>query len=151
MKIESATNSDQFHQRVQANSQASRAFAAMLAEKASSAPNATPAGSALGFQIYDFSNMAPKDMKSAINGLLKSGQMSFDESTSLIGVIPSPLSKVVFDGGAPDAFNQPMNFFTTIQDGIDGALARNENTSAQYLNSALQALIRLQGRPVASI
>lgn len=150
MNIERATNSDQFHQRVQANCQASRAFAAMLAEKASSARNAAPAAPTLGFKIYDFSNMAPQDMKRAINGLLKSGLMSFDESTSLIGTIPAPLSKVVADGGVPDAFNQPMNFFTTIQEGIDGALARNEETSAAYLGCALQALIRLQGKPVAT-
>lgn len=142
MKIDGATNSDLFHQRVQANSQASRAFAEMLAQKAFSAPSADAdaAGATQGFKIYDFSNISPRDMKSAINGLLKNGRMSFDESTSLVGVIPS----------SPNTFHQPMNFFTTIQEGIDGALARNDKTSVQYLNDALQALIRLQGRPVAS-
>lgn len=140
MNIDSTTNSELFHQRVQAHSQASRAFAAMLAEKASHAGNADAAGTAQDFKIYDFSNIAPRDLKSAISRLLKSGQMSFDESTSLIGMMPS----------LPDVVDQPMNFFTTIQEGIDGALARNEKTSAEYLNCALQALIRLQGRPVAA-
>jgi hypothetical protein len=140
MKNDGVTNSDLFHQRVQANSQASRAFAAMLAQKAFNTRSADAAGAAQGFKTYDFSNISPQDMKSAISRLLKNGRVSFDESTSLVGVIPSP----------SNTFHQPMNFFTTIQEGIDGALARNEKASAQYLNDALQALIRLQGKPVAS-
>lgn len=140
MNIDSTTNSELFHQRVQANSQASRAFAAMLAEKAFHAGNAAAAGTTQGFTTYDFSNIAPQDLKSAINRLLKSGRMSFDESTSLIGTMPS----------LPDAVDQPINFFTTIQERIDGALSRNEKTSAEYLTCALQALIRLQGKPVAT-
>jgi len=140
MKNDGATNSDLFHQRVQANSQASRAFAAMLAQKAFNARSADAAAAAQGFKTYDFSNISPQDMKSAISRLLKNGRMSFDESTSLVGVIPSP----------SNTFDQPMNFFTTIQEGIDGAVARNETASAQYLSEALQALIRLQGKPVAS-
>lgn len=151
MKIDGVSSSKLFSQHIQANNQASRAFAARLAEQALRAGNADFAAMTHEVKTYDFSNMSPQDMQGAMNDLLRIGLMSSDESSALVGMIPSPLSKVVFDGAMPDPFYQPVNFFTTIQEGIQGALSRNEKASAEHLDLALQALTRLQGTPAASV
>lgn len=149
MEIDGVSSSKLFSQHIQANNLASRAFATRLAEQALEAGNADLAVMTQEVKTYDFSNMSPQDMKGAVSDLLKSGLMSFDESSSLVGMIPSLLSGEVLDGALPDSFYQPMNFFSAIQEGIQGALSRNETTSAEYLDQALQALTRLQGKPVA--
>ena len=94
---------------------------------------------------YDFTNMTPETMQSTMNSLIKSGKMSFDESSSLVVTIPTALSKVNYDGQAPQAYTQPTNFIDLLQKGIAAANARSDSASVKSLTSALSALQRLQG------
>ncbi len=61
---------------------------------------------------------------------------------------PTALSKVVYDGTAPASSHQPMNVFSKIQEGIDGALSRNERASAENLQRAADALLHFQDKVI---
>ena len=145
MKIDSGAGHLFASQRAQVNltrgAESPSSFAAALVAKTQ------PAQAAQGVQNYDFSNMSPQELKGVMNDLVGSGRMSFDESSSLLGLIPSPLSKVNYDGGMPDSFYQPLNLFTKIQEGIEGAISRNEKGSAENSQLAFDTLMRLQGEP----
>ncbi|AYH15223.1 hypothetical protein GMW39_03635 [Pectobacterium parmentieri] len=153
MKIESGENNLFTHRASIANSTvqtSSRAsFAAILAGKTQeTSVNNAPASSAKTKQ-YDFTNMTPQELNETVNSLIQSGQMDLDESTSLLGFMaPTALSKVVYDGTAPVSSRQPMNVFSKIQEGIDGALSRNEKASAESLQRAADALLRFQDKAV---
>lgn len=94
---------------------------------------------------YDFTNMTPRTMRETMNSLIHNGQMTLEESTPLMAMIPSPLSKVNYDGSMPASFDQSWDFFSKIQDGITGALSRNEKASADRMQQTYDVLMRLQG------
>ncbi len=95
-------------------------------------------------EAFDFTNMTPQQMQNTINGLIKSGKMSLDESAPLVGMIPTALSAVNDNGQTPAAFRQPMNFIAGLEDSITGALSRNDTATAAFFKTALTALQRLQ-------
>lgn len=123
-------------------------FAAALAEKTQLTGNAGFAQASQTVKKYDFTNMTPQEMQGVMNDLVRSGQISLDETSSLSSMIPSPLSKVNYDGQMPETFTQSWNFLSRIQEGIESALSRNEKESANSLNRSLQALTRFQGQAV---
>lgn len=153
MKIETGENGLFAHRAsianptAQAGNQAS--FAAVLAEKTQEVSANNASSSATQVKKYDFTNMTPQALTEAVNSLIQSGQMDLDESSSLLGFMaPTALSKVVYDGTAPASSHQPMNVFSKIQEGIDGALSRNEKSSAEGLQRAADALLRFQDKAV---
>ncbi|QHP54806.1 hypothetical protein EH203_13705 [Pectobacterium carotovorum subsp. carotovorum] len=155
MKIETGENGLFAHRASIANSTArtgnQASFAAVLAGKTQevSANNASTSTSATQIKKYDFTNMTPQALTEAVNSLIQSGQMDLDESSSLLGFMaPTALSKVVYDGTAPASSRQPMNVFSKIQEGIDGALSRNERSSAENLQRAADALLRFQDKVI---
>ena len=97
---------------------------------------------------YDFTNMTPETMQSTMNSLIRSGKMSLDESSALVTTIPTALSKVNYDGQAPQAYTQPTNFINLLQNGIAAANARSDSASVKNLTSALSALQKLQGTSI---
>lgn len=123
------------------NSGGAASFAQALAKSQKAAESAAPAGDT---GKYDFTNMTPRTMFATMNKLIHDGKMTLDESTSLMGMIPTPLSKVNYDGNMPASFDQPWNFLAKIQDGISASLSRNENASATRLQQTYDALMRSQ-------
>ncbi|GKW10020.1 MULTISPECIES: hypothetical protein [Pectobacterium] len=124
-------------------------FAAILAGKTQEASVNRTSGSISEVKKYDFTNMTPQELNETVNSLIQNGQMDLDESSSLLGFMaPTALSKVVYDGTAPASPRQPMNVFSKIQEGIDGALSRNEKASAEGLQRAADALLRFQDKVV---
>lgn len=95
-------------------------------------------------EAFDFTTMTPQQMQSTINGLIKSGKMSLDESAPLVGMIPTALSAINYNGQTPEAFRQPMNFIAGLEDSITGALSRNDSATAAFFKTGLTALQRLQ-------
>ncbi|MEQ9945600.1 hypothetical protein [Pectobacterium aroidearum] len=153
MKIETGENGLFAHRASIANSTAQAgnqaSFAAVLAEKTQETSANNAATSAAQIQKYDFTNMTPQALTEAVNSLIQSGQMDLDESSPLLGLMaPTALSKVVYDGTAPASSLQPMNVFSKIQEGIDGALSRNERASAEGLQRAADVLLRFQDKAV---
>lgn len=154
MKIESGAGYLLASRNIQARSPTGSvektSFAAVLATKA---PTVTGAGSVQAAEdvkdvkSLDFSNMTPRDALKVVNKLVLSGQMTLDESSSLLGIIPSPLSKVMYDGLIPESFNQPCNLFEKLQAGLEGAVSRHETASAANMQRGIDALMRFQGKP----
>lgn len=95
---------------------------------------------------YDFTNMSPKQMLGAVNDLIKSGKMSLDESSSLVGMIGNlPLNKATNATYTADISSQPVDFFAKLQQLIAFDKSINNTAGIEYANKALSALERLQG------
>lgn len=92
-------------------------------------------------KTYDFSNISPEHLLNTINDLIKSGQMSLDETSSLIALIPSP---VLNAGTNVEAFYTPKNFYKGLQDLIDYSNATNNQPGVDYAEKAMAALKRFQ-------
>jgi hypothetical protein len=112
---------------------------------ASASGTGTASSSATG--SLDFTNMSPQQLQSTMNNLIKSGRLSFDDSSAMVGMIPTALSKVNYDGQPPAAYNQPINVLATLQAGIEGAQSRGDTENEESLTRALNALQALQGTP----
>lgn len=145
MKIDSGANTI-FAGRAQAGYPVARAdgaasFAAMLAEKTSAAPNAA-AGSADARQP-NFSNMTRQEMRDWVNGQIRSGQMTFDESTPFMLMT----MKIPVDGSpeVPAASDsERIDFTQKARLGIEGALFRNDPQAARKLQAALDVMLQKQ-------
>jgi hypothetical protein len=116
--------------------------------------NRTPAGSTDDNQLangsaassYDFSNMTRPELRDAIASLTKNGQMSFQESSSLVPLAGS--AALTYAGsGAPSADYDTahLNLFSMLKDGLAGAKSRHDDKSAAAFQQTLSALQRLQG------
>jgi hypothetical protein len=121
--------------------------------QAPSASSTTDAGQSVGggVSMYDFTNMSPAQMQDTINGLIRSGKMSLDDSSSLVSMIPTGLTYA--GPGAPSAAsldsvrNTPMDFLARLQAGIDGARSRGDAQNAEHFARTLNVLQSLQGTP----
>lgn len=92
-------------------------------------------------KTYDFSNMSPEHLLNTINELIKSGQMSVDETSSLIALIPFPIANI---GTNPEAFYAPTDFYKGLQSLIDYSKATNNQSGVDYGEKAIAALKRFQ-------
>jgi hypothetical protein len=97
---------------------------------------------------YDFTNMTPQQMQQAMNDLIRLGKLSLDDSSQLIGLIPTALAKVQYDGQPPAAYYQPTNFLASLALGIEGEKSRNDTENVERITKALNALERLQGTKI---
>ncbi|KRR16176.1 hypothetical protein CQ14_40530 [Bradyrhizobium lablabi] len=134
-------------------------YSPYVAQRISTAPASSTSNSSAGtadqaagrVSTYDFANMSPAQMQDTMNGLIRSGRMSFDDSSSLVGMIPTALAWA--GGGTPSAAqldsarNTPMDFLATLQAGIAGAQSRGDTHNAETLTRTLELLQRLQGTP----
>lgn len=96
-------------------------------------------------ETYDFTNMTPLQMRDAMMTLTKNGQMSLDESASLmlIAGLAGASPQTPNNGGA----NRPMDFFAATRE----LLAYNRHVhnvpGIDHAEKTLSALERLQGKP----
>lgn len=98
-------------------------------------------------ETYDFTNITSGDLLETVNGLIRDGQMDLDETSSLLGFMGnSPLSAVNPNGPVSAKANAAFDVFAKIEEGIMGALSRNETQSAEGLRQAADALRRFQGQ-----
>ncbi len=153
---DSVTISEAAYKALQAATQAAVASAASSTNSSqassSAASSASQASStSSGSSSYDFTNMTPNQLLSTVNGLIKSGKMSLDESSPLVPMMgSSSLIRVPGAVSGPDPANQPVNFMSILQNGISGALSRGDTANAAFLTTGLNALQKLQGTPVAA-
>src|SRR6218665_1683960 len=105
------------------------AFAATLAQASQEATEP---------QRYDFRNIRPTQLRATVNALIRSGQMDLDETSSLLGFMPSPLATV--DGTVSVQDDAPIDVYARIQAGIEGALSRLEWRNAGGLRPGAAAL-----------
>lgn len=157
MKVESGATTLFNSQRTQANAgksaDQSSAFAAIMAEKLQAvAGNAASDKTSESDESkkYDFTHISRNELFETVNGLIRSGDLTLDDTGSLLGMMgTSPLLKVDYDGLPIEGGDTPMNVFTRIQEGIEGALSRNETGSVEGLQRAAAALARFQKNEVS--
>ena len=94
--------------------------------------------------LYDFSNMSPQQLLQTMNKLITSGKMSLDESSSLVGLIPTALSKANFDGQPPAEYYKPANIFSKLEEAIAYDKHNHNETGVLYGQKAIAALQRFQ-------
>lgn len=157
MKVETGATNLFSSQRTQTHANKSdgqsNAFANILAEKMQAAPgksaSATAGDSDVGKQ-YDFTHMSRNELLEKVNGLIQSGDLTLDDTTSLLGFMgSSPLLKVDYDGLPLENGDVPMNVFEQIKASMEGARSRNETDSVEGLQRALDALMKFQKSNIA--
>lgn len=114
---------------------------------ASATPSSTGTSKSAGVQQLDFTNMTRQEMRDWINGQVKSGAMSLEESAPF-----SAMTMKIPVGGGGDfpaaGDNQRIDFTRKINEGIQGALSRNDMVTMQMLQSALATTQSNQGRAI---
>jgi len=112
---------------------------------------ATGSGTASGTNRYDFSNMTPAQMRDAVNRMIRSGELSLDETGSLLSIMAPPSARLKVDGTTVSKAegeqidNTPVDAFAKLRDGIAGARWRNDSAAEAALSRTLAALQRVQG------
>lgn len=94
----------------------------------------------LGGPTYDFSSMSPNDILPTINSLIKSGQMSLDESDSLILLVPISLGS----DPVPAVLSQKINLFSALEDWLSFHKYLHNDVAAEADQRAISALRRIQ-------
>lgn len=130
------------------NSIASMFSAAQRGASSSSATTAgasneqpTPSGGS-GVQTTDFTSMTRKELFDWMNSKIKSGEMSFDESTTFVSMTLSfPVD------GAYTGLNdtEHVNFMQAVEKGMLGAQQRNDTEMVERLQNTLRIMDRYQG------
>ena len=88
----------------------------------------------------DFTSMTRKDMFDWMNGKIRNGEMSLDDSSAFLGMtIRIPVGATQ---GAPVALDnrERVDFVQMTQNGIAGALSRNDDVTRKMLETALQIM-----------
>lgn len=158
MKVETGATNLFNHPNMQTqagkNAGQATSFASILAEKLQATTGkdiSAKANTSDTSKQYDFTHISRNELLETVNGLIKSGDLTLDDTTSLLGMMgSSPLLKVNYDGKALEGGDTPMNVFARIQDGIDGARSRNETGSVAGLQRAAEALTRFH-KPTLSL
>lgn len=92
----------------------------------------------------DFSQMSSNEMRNWINNQLKEGKMSLDESAHFLPMtIAIPIENNDLQS---NILNKKINFFEKTLSGIQGALSRNDQKSAQQLQAALNIMKQNQSK-----
>ena len=130
------TFSTQRAQAASANSSQSASFSAALAAAKADTTSAKQA---------DFTSMTRQDLFDWMNGQIRSGNMSLDESSAFLGMT----MKVDVATGQPVDMatdSTRINFVEKARAGIDGALSRNDPDLAKRLQLAVASMQKLLGQ-----
>lgn len=132
----------------------SSSFASILAEKLQAAAGKSASATTGESDVskkYDFTHMSRNELLETVNGLIHSGDLTLDDTTSLLGFMgSSPLLKVDYDGLPLENGDVPMNVFEHIKASMEGARSRNETNSIAGLQRALDALMKFQKSNIAA-
>jgi len=95
----------------------------------------------------DFTSMSRSDLRGTVNSLIKSGKLSLDDTSSLVGMMGPAATSYAGQGGPSAAAYDSSAFdaLSALQTGIDGANARHDEQNAAALSRTLTALQQLQG------
>ncbi|MGO4382468.1 hypothetical protein [Pseudoduganella sp. RAF53_2] len=126
------------------NHRDTKTFREVMSERFPSRNVANATESSRSVAQFDFTNISPQKMFEAMNELIRDGKMTLDESSPLLGMIPTQLSSPAYDGEIPKAFYEPVNFFEKLREGMEAASSRNEYTSLARMKRAFDSLSRCQ-------
>lgn len=119
--------------------------ASNTSDTSTSAPTAdSSTTNVLSSSSVDFTNMSRNQLKTWVNEQIKSGNMSFDQGTNLAlmtGQVPMSGTSLT-----DSTDNDPVNLVKIAQDGIAGAIARNDTASLKMLENALTTMEKYQNK-----
>lgn len=92
---------------------------------------------------YDFTNMTRGQLRETVNNLIKNGEMSLDESSSLV-LMMGP--KITVSGNSIDASDEKVDAFALLKQSIEFNQSIGNSAAVMYDNKALSALERFQGK-----
>lgn len=99
-------------------------------------------------QDLDFTSMTRQEMFDWMNGEIRSGRMTLDESTPFLGMtLKIDVATMQHVDMATDTSR--INFMERAQQGIAGARWFRDEKFAQQLEAALARMIREQGQPMS--
>lgn len=130
---------------------AARADASVQAAGTQTAGAGDAATASSGVGRIDFSSMSPAQMRETVNRLIRSGDLSLDETGSLLSIMAPPSARLRVDGTqvptteAERIDNTPVDAFAMLREGIAGARWRNDSASEAALSRTVAALQRVQG------
>lgn len=96
----------------------------------------------------DFTSMTRQEMFDWMNDQIRSGKMSFDESSPFLGMT----MKISVATGQPVDMatdTTRINFIEKARLGIEGALSRNDPDLAKRLQAAIEVMHRQQGQAIS--
>lgn len=127
-------------------SQHTKKPAASSTNSASFASALTAAAETATVKKVDFTSMTRQEMFDWMNSQIRSGKMSFDESTPFLGMTV----KISVATGQPVDMSTDttrINFVEKARLGIEGALSRNDPDEAKRLQIALAIMQKNQRTP----
>ncbi|AMK20536.1 MULTISPECIES: hypothetical protein [Sphingomonadales] len=137
MRIETANNYLAASQRPSsADRTSSSSFSAALSTAPASTAQTGPGSAA----PPDFTSMTRQELFDWMNGKIKRGEMSLDDSSAFLGMtVKIPVGT---GQGAPIALDdwERVNFVQLARDGIAGAQSRNDAMTLAMLQSAMQMM-----------
>ena len=148
--FQNLTNQQSQTQKIKGSEQAPSAFSSLIksdegetADSGKTTQSSQTSQNSSGVAQTDFTKMTNQQMRDWINGQIRSGKMTLDESSSLIGLtMDSPVGSNALSSGNSNS----INFLQKIQDGLDGAKSRNDVASQQTLETAMGLLQKHQGQ-----
>jgi hypothetical protein len=130
-----------------ANQSISSSSSAPSADTQTAQPGATT-GDSGGIKRADFSSMTRKELLDWVNGQIKSGQMTLDESTTFVSMTVSiPVDAVQGQSMGIDD-REKVDFLAKAQQGIGGAIANHDDQLLARLQSAIRTMQQHQGDAV---
>ncbi|MFT4117745.1 hypothetical protein [Bradyrhizobium sp.] len=96
----------------------------------------------------DFTSMSRSDLRDTVNSLIKSGKLSLDDTTGLVGMMGPAVSTQSGQSGASTATyeSSPFDTLSALRTAVDNSNARNDDASAASFMRSLTALQQLQGK-----
>lgn len=112
-------------------------------KKSESEPNTLNNGDD-GIKRYDFNNISRTEFRTIINDLITAGQMSLDESSSLVMAMDSG------NIGEAPAQNpgQKINVFEILKQSMEFNRYIGNVSGIEYDTKALNTLLRLESKPI---
>lgn len=104
---------------------------------------ATASSGSAGVQSTDFTSMTRKELFDWMNFKIKSGEMSFDESTTFVSMTLSFSDNVNGTTGLDNT--EHVNFVDAVQKGIRFAQQRNDSEMVERQQNTLRIMDRYQG------
>lgn len=142
MKINAEANHIYTSQRTQTSTAANKSPASFSSTLAAATAETSTVKQA------DFTSMTRQEMFDWMNDQIRSGKMSFDESSPFLGMT---MNISVATGQPVDMATDAtrINFIEKARLGIEGALSRNDPDLAKRLQAAIEVMHRQQGQAIS--
>lgn len=98
----------------------------------------------IGIKKYEFTNITRGEFKNVINNLIKTGQMTLDESGSLLYAMGD---QSILNGANRNMDNESVNVYDILNQSIAFNRTIGNDAGIIYDTKALDALIRFQNQP----